>query len=104
MKSIPHRFAMFIVLCAISAQAAAQQTPQLPQPGGVFNDFTRFMQNAVNFVTGPYATAFSLFILAVAILLWNFAPKEGFMMLATKALASCFALLSLAPIVMSVRA
>lgn len=52
----------------------------LPSGGGsTFQVFVKWLQNFVDFMTGPFGTAAVAVSIIVAFVTWSYAPKEGLM-------------------------
>lgn len=59
---------------------SANAGPALPAGGsGQFDLFTNFLQDLVDFLSGPFGTAAVIVIIIGGVLAWSYAPKEGVM-------------------------
>lgn len=73
------RVTSLIVVCALLLlpALALADAPVLPRPGGIFDRPTELLQQAVDFVLGPYVLGTGMLLLVACIVGWNFSPKEG---------------------------
>lgn len=59
---------------------AAHAGPALPAGGtGPFSLFTNFLQDLVDFMSGPFGTATAIISAIIGFATWTYAPKEGVM-------------------------
>lgn len=68
-----------LALLALLPFAVLAEAPQLPRPGGIFDHPTEFLQEAVDFVLGPWVMGVGILLLVTCLIGWNLAPKEGFL-------------------------
>lgn len=65
---------------ALTFAEVAFAGPSLPSGGGsAFSLFRTWLQDLIDFMAGPYATATLIFTVIAGLAAWNYAPKEGLM-------------------------
>lgn len=83
-------------LTAISASSAAWAGYDIGSPSsGPFAKLGGWLQDYVDFMDGPFAIAAVVLSIILAVVIWNFAPREGIMSNLMRAVISGIVLLNI---------
>lgn len=87
--------ALGISISSLFASAYANAGYNIGTATGPFAQLQAWFQMYVNFMDGPFGTMIVVLSIIFGIVMWNFAPREGFMGQALKGVVSGIVLLNI---------